>query len=224
MNVVVFESKDLVVMDKPAGVLSVPSRFAKEDSRPTAASLLPHLEKRNLYPVHRLDFEVSGLLVFAKNANTQRLLTEIFESRKVRKTYIAWSNEKPIAPLEFNKTVTWSHLLVRGKKRVFEAPHGKKAITHATPQKVFSWGGKNLIAWELNPETGRPHQLRFHMFKAGFPIVGDMKYGSKQNFMSQSIALRAIALEFLDENIAIRLDIPQGFRVTLPEDYWQHSP
>lgn len=226
MNVVIFESKDLIAIDKPAGVLSVPSRFAKDDERLTAADLIKHVEKKSLYPVHRLDQEVSGLLLFAKNSNTQRDLNSIFENRKVKKTYIALSEENAsleINKVEFNKRVTWENLLVRGKKRVFEAPYGKNAVTHAEPLKKISWNAKNFILWKLFPETGRPHQLRFHMAKFGLPIVGDKKYGSSQNFMSQSIALRAIALEFLDENIVNRLDIPQVIRVTLAEDYWQRE-
>ncbi|OQW50599.1 MAG: hypothetical protein A4S09_02055 [Proteobacteria bacterium SG_bin7] len=194
-----------------------------KDKRPIAASFIPHLEKKSLYPVHRLDLEVSGLLVFAKNATTQRILTDTFENRAVKKTYIALSDEKPISPLNFNQQVTWKNLLVKGKKRVFEAPHGKSAITIAEPHKIITWKDRNYILWNLYPETGRPHQLRFHMSKAGFPIAGDIKYGYHQIFLSQSIALRAVALEFLDKNIVNRLDIPQGFRVTLREDYWQHE-
>lgn len=223
MNRILFESKDLIVLDKPAGVLSVPSRLGIRDERPVAASLIPNIEKKSLYPVHRLDLEVSGLLLFAKNSNTQKILSDVFENRTVKKTYIALSEDKPISPLELNKTVTWKNLLVKGKKRVFEAPYGKNAITVAEPDKVISLQNKKYILWNLYPETGRPHQLRFHMSKAGFPIVGDTKYGSSQNFLSQSIALRAVALEFLDKNIVNRLDIPQEFRVTLREDYWQHD-
>lgn len=223
MNHIIFESKDLIVIDKPAGVLSVPSRMGLKDERPIAASLIPHVEKKTLYPVHRLDLEVSGLLIFAKNANAQKILTDVFENRNVKKTYIALSDEKSISPLKFNSQVTWENLLVKGKKRVFEAPYGKNALTIAEPDKIFSLKNKNYILWNLYPETGRPHQLRFHMSKAGFPIVGDIKYGYSQKFLSQSIALRAVALEFLDKNIVNRLDIPQGFRVTLREDYWQHE-
>jgi tRNA pseudouridine32 synthase / 23S rRNA pseudouridine746 synthase len=218
VNYIVHESKDLVVIDKPAGVLSVPSRFGTKDERPIAASLIPQVEIKSLYPVHRLDFEVSGLLVFAKNSNTQRILSGEFESRRVKKSYIALSEDKSLAPFEFNKTVTWKNLLVKGKKRVFEAPYGKNAITHAEPVRKF----KSYILWNLYPETGRPHQLRFHMAKAGFPIAGDKKYGSRQNFVKDDIALRAVELEFLDKNIVNGLDIPRVFRVTLREDYWQH--
>ncbi len=115
----------------------MPSRMGVKDERPIATSLIPHVEKKSLYPVHRLDFEVSGLLLFAKNSNTQKVLSDVFENRNVKKTYIALSDEKSISPLEFNKQVTWKNLLVKGKKRVFEAPMVKMPSQSRSLTKLF---------------------------------------------------------------------------------------
>lgn len=186
---IVVDNKDLVAVDKPAGTLSVPSRIGNEDTRRCIGIELQKELGHKLYPVHRLDFEVSGILVFAKNNSTQTILNQAFESRAMQKKYEAYTG---FTELPERDDFHWQSLIVRGKKRSFDAPHGKPASTKA---KILNRQSHRLH-WHLWPETGRPHQLRWHLAKAGFPILGDALYGSQVLFQDKAIALRHIELEF----------------------------
>jgi tRNA pseudouridine32 synthase / 23S rRNA pseudouridine746 synthase len=208
---IVFENAVLVAVDKPAGVLTVPSRQGAADVRPVMGRQLEGVLGIRLWPVHRLDYEASGLVIFAKSAESHRVASSAFERRRVCKNYEALTEGADrIATLP--ASFVWQSRLVRGKKRSFEAPHGKLAVTRARaiarvqaaafvrtiPDVVRP---SLLLRWWLEPETGRPHQLRVHLARAGFPIAGDRLYGAQTIFKdSEAIALRAVRLEFLDED------------------------
>ena len=221
---------NLIVLDKPAGWLSVPSRLGTKDPRPCVGTSLQEnlrtlgMRGRQVWPVHRLDYEVSGILIFALNRDIHRTLCQMFEHRLVRKTYEAWALQRTSEDLfpknstttvsqqlEFDPKIhhwyTWQSMIVRGKKRSFEAPHGQPATTRALWQaRLLFPRRKNLTQelqqWFLIPETGRSHQLRFEMFKHGLPLVGDTLYGGipwfQQSNLSQpdTIALRCVRIEF----------------------------
>jgi tRNA pseudouridine32 synthase/23S rRNA pseudouridine746 synthase len=181
----VFENNDFLVVDKPVHWLTVPGRDPK-DARPCALRFLQSERNHQVLPVHRLDFEVSGVVLFAKHKAAQTEATDAFESRKAEKTYQALTAGGPTSiPFE----VTWEYLLVRGKKRSFEAPHGRKALTFARCESETD----GVFAWTLRPATGRPHQLRLSLARAGYPILGDALYGSDHEF--HGIALRAVSLK-----------------------------
>lgn len=191
-----FESADVLVVDKPAGWLSVPSRFGAKDPRPCVQIELSKAGAEKLWPVHRLDEDVSGVLVFARNAAVHRTLCDAFESRQAVKTYEAWT-AVPAVPsgVDPGQEFSWASKLVRGKKRTFEAPHGKEALTQATYSGPIETPFGRLGLWRLQPKTGRSHQLRVHLMKAGFPIVGDTLYGGASPFLAGAIALRHVRLE-----------------------------
>jgi 23S rRNA-/tRNA-specific pseudouridylate synthase len=204
-------------------VLTVPGRFGDDDSGPSLGRQLERQLGQRLWPVHRLDREVSGLVLFARSAEAHRLAGGAFEGRRLDKQYQALTEGAaliPFCPASF----TWQSLLVRGKKRAFEAPHGKPALTRAdalaripaaSPAGV-SWlapdspipSPPQLVRWRLLPETGRPHQLRVHLARAGFAVVGDELYGAKTKFAQpEAIALRSVRLAF-NEADARALGIP----------------
>jgi 23S rRNA-/tRNA-specific pseudouridylate synthase len=178
---IVLETANLLVVDKPAGEVVIPDRHGSD-------SLHGRLERERgekLWVVHRLDREVSGLLVFARNAAAHRALSMAFEGRTVEKRYFALSEGE--APLF--ASYRWEDRLLRGKKRSYPSPHGKPAITEAEVVDHVS----GALAWRLKPLTGRNHQLRVHLARAGFPILGDGLYGSAREW-SPGIALRAVRL------------------------------
>lgn len=196
---ILFDNTYAVVVNKPAGWLSVPSRTGKEDPRPCLGISLEKDLKVRLWPVHRLDFEVSGLLVFAKSAEAHRIFSAWFEERLVKKNYEAHtSGEAKLAP---STETLWEDLIVRGKKRSFEAPHGKlsRTLVQCLGETTHAPSGLSSLHWSLMPETGRGHQLRFQLAKRGFPILGDTRYGGHP-IDSAGIALRAKSLEFLVES------------------------
>lgn len=194
MSEMIFENAAFLLVDKSAGSLSVPSRIGSEDARVCELGVWRERTGVRLLPVHRLDCEVSGLLLFAKTAEAHRTANLWFEGRLVGKTYECLAEMKAY-PNE-GRTERWQSLLLRGKKRAYEKPFGKKAITHATFLRRVDPAEKNLGLWSLKPETGRPHQLRYEMAKHGSPVWGDRLYGAAQEFLiPQAIGLRAVALD-----------------------------
>lgn len=212
---IIWQSAHALIADKPPGILTVPGRTVagQRDSR---VSLGKELELRlgaRLWPVHRLDFEVSGLVLFAKTADAHRLLNQAFEEGGVRKTYEAWTEARnEISPHE--EWVEWRGRILRGKKRAFESQHGKIAVTRA---RIVAHAGSSA-RWELEPVTGRSHQLRFHLSQHGFPILGDSLYGATRPYVSPlggpAIALRAFRLEFQSQTLSEAIGAPLIFEVS----------
>ena len=186
---VVFENTDLIAVDKPHGWLTTPAREAT-DPRPCLGREVQTALGRQIFPVHRLDFEVSGVVLFAKTKDAHVQAQKWFEVGTIAKTYQAFSS--PFGDLsEWKDWRVWKSRIAKGKKRAFEAPHGKDAETRvrAIEDLEEHW------RWELMPLTGRPHQLRFEMYKHGFSILGDVLYGGKE-VQPGWIGLRAVELNF----------------------------
>jgi 23S rRNA-/tRNA-specific pseudouridylate synthase len=214
---IVFENDQVVVVDKPCGHLSVPSRMGKADPRPVVGIQLQDYVKQPIFPVHRLDEETSGVLVFAKTKKAQSLLSQAFERHEVQKTYEAFTEAKT-DPSPF-RGATLKNNLVRGKKRSFEANHGQPAETFIKSVDAFK---DQYLLWTLLPKTGRSHQLRVQLAMRGFPIVGDSLYGSLLGLPAElklpelsrfenSIGLRAIQLEFANSSMRESLGLPPLF-------------
>jgi tRNA pseudouridine32 synthase/23S rRNA pseudouridine746 synthase len=199
----------LVWVEKPAGVLSVPSRMGKADARPVLGLILEKQLGKTVFPLHRLDFEVSGLMLFALEAEAHRYFSKIWEKHLVQKVYQAttWGENREWI---VGQTGVWTSKLERGKRRAYEADWGKESITYfevlkITPVKTPDQGGFFEILWRLEPKTGRSHQLRYELAKHGHPILGDTLYGSrspKDQDWSQknAIALRSVDISFKNSN------------------------
>jgi tRNA pseudouridine32 synthase/23S rRNA pseudouridine746 synthase len=185
----VFDNPHFIAVDKPAGVLTVPSRLGAADPRPCAGRELEAELGVRLWPVHRLDLEVSGLVLFAKHPEAHRAVSAWFEGRDVHKHYQALT--EPGAAAAPTAELTWRSRLLRGKKRAYESPHGKDAQTRA---RCVGRRGEWLL-WQLEPLTGRPHQLRVHLVAHGFVIAGDTLYGATRPWSGPGIALRAVRLD-----------------------------
>ncbi|MBC7714243.1 MAG: RNA pseudouridine synthase [Rhizobacter sp.] len=192
----VFENAHFIVVDKAALVLSVPGREGEKDERPVLGRILEKDLAITIYPVHRLDYEVQGLIMFAKNPAAHKAANAWFEKKEVHKTYVALTKALPETKESFKKgeSYEWKCKLLRGKKRAYESPHGKDSTTIA---KLISVDEKGYFHWEMNPITGRSHQLRFELFRHGHPILGDELYSSDESFNGGvGIALRAFKIDF----------------------------
>jgi tRNA pseudouridine32 synthase / 23S rRNA pseudouridine746 synthase len=227
--VIVFRNEHFIVVDKPAGWLSVPSRQGPEDARPCVGR---HLEKSlglRIFPVHRLDEPVSGLLLFALQAEAHRAANGWFERGEVSKCYEAFAEPRAASVASGNSLVAppahgtkilplvqgvgecvqWTSSLAKGKKRAYLSDVvGKTSVTRAllvaeTPRST---------RWNLWPLTGRSHQLRFELFQHGCPILGDTLYGSPTPW-SQGIALRVFHLDFQKCKGASALGLPSELRI-----------
>ncbi len=200
---VVHASERYVIIDKPAGLLSVPGKGeANQDCVPARVrAMFPHATGPLV--VHRLDMDTSGLLVVALDPDTQRDLSAQFEQRAVEKHYIALVDgvvqvetgtiDVPVRPDLTNRPV-----------QVIDPSHHRPAVT--------SWRILSLetdrTRLELTPITGRTHQLRVHCAHIGHPILGDVLYGP-QPATSESaprLMLHAAALSFNDPSTGRRVE------------------
>ncbi|MEK2690770.1 RluA family pseudouridine synthase [Bdellovibrio sp. GT3] len=216
---IVFENSHFVICDKPAGVLSTPSRMGAEDERNCLGIALQKQLGVQIYPVHRLDFEVSGLVMYAKNPEAHRKANAWFENKTVSKTYRALTTTQDFSHIPANvknsrekfaigegQKFEWKSRILRGKRRAFESPEGKDSLTLA---QFLGIDDKGNLQWDLQPVTGRSHQLRFDLSRHGFPIVGDALYGSKQPWTGKdSIALRAYRIDFSKAPNAADFQLP----------------
>lgn len=221
---IVFENRDLVVIDKPSGLLSVPGRG--EDKQDCALTRIQTIVPSALV-VHRLDMATSGLLVFAKGARMQRALSQAFQNRETTKYYRAAVIGQPALTsndwqtIEAPLIVDWPN---RPKSKVcFET--GKASTTHwrvsasaLTPQgSLANWRPSTewpMTAVDLHPITGRSHQLRVHLASVGFPIAGDALYGPTDNATrAPRLLLHATQLALTCPRTAERLewDCPAPF-------------
>lgn len=172
---VIYEDQWLIVVDKPAGMLTVPGKDADAKSLlEIVDEMLP--EGENALEVHRLDQATSGLVIIAKTKDTQSALRQQFEQRKVHKTYLALLDGCPAEqegvidlPLRPNPDDR--------PRQIVDHKNGKQAITH---YHVLEHRGNRTLV-EFTPLTGRTHQLRVHASHPqglNCPIVGDMLYGT----------------------------------------------
>lgn len=158
----------MIAVNKPSGWLSIPDRHDAE-----IPSIRNWLEKKytEVFVIHRIDRDTSGLLLFAKNEQAHKYYNQLFEKRLVKKIYVglvtgALAEEKGTIsqPVE-------QHPSVPGKMRV--GRNGKPSITHF--QLLEKFRGYTLV--EFNLETGRTHQIRVHMQNMGHALVCDSMYG-----------------------------------------------
>lgn len=203
---VVHRDAALLVVDKPAGLLAVPGRG--EERHDCLASRV-----RTEYPearvVHRLDMATSGLLVFARNGESQRRLGQAFAERRVHKHYVAIvAGRIPAAGLiDLPIGADWPN---RPRQKVDLA--GRPALTRYAALDHDPATGRTRVA--LFPETGRTHQLRVHLAAIGHPIVGDSLYAGPDTARdSGRLLLHAERLCFVHpySGETIALDSPTPF-------------
>ena len=163
----------LLVVDKPAGLPSVPGRAP--ELHDCAASRVQALYGDALV-VHRLDMATSGLLLFARGLAAQRALNRAFEQRQVHKTYRAVVHGAPHqdhGSIDLPLIADWP----RRPRQIVDLQQGKPALTHWRRLQVKADGASHM---ELCPVTGRSHQLRVHMAAIGHPILGDDLYAHEE--------------------------------------------
>lgn len=164
---VIYHDQDLILVDKPSGLLSVPGKD------PAHSDCL-ELRVKHLFPnallVHRLDMDTSGVMVFAGNSNAQRHLGLQFEKRQLQKTYeaLVWGLLEGSGQVDLPLIVDWPNRPLQ--KVCFET--GKAAHTDWQALEVTD----KYTRVKLHPKTGRSHQLRVHMKAIGHPILGDRFY------------------------------------------------
>jgi tRNA pseudouridine32 synthase/23S rRNA pseudouridine746 synthase len=191
----------LLVFDKPAGLLCVPGRGPdKQDCLSArAAAQWPDAKV-----VHRLDMATSGLVLMARGIEAQRALNLAFEQRRVHKRYVAVVNGElrhdPSHPLADNGWNTINlPLLLDWQNRPRSAVNhaeGKPSLTRWRLAEPAPGDPPGTTRLDLEPITGRSHQLRVHLQAIGFPIVGDALYGAAPPEPTQRLLLHAQGIRF----------------------------
>ena len=195
---VLFEDNHLLVINKPTGILvqgdakgdeplvEIGKRYIKEKYNKPGAVFLG--------VVHRLDRPVSGVVVFARTSKALTRMNALFKDRKTKKTYWAIVNQQP--PSNSGRLVHW---LVKDEKKnkttAYNKEHGEGKRSELDYKVIDRQGPYYLI--QVNPITGRGHQIRVQLASMGCSIVGDLKYGSPAPNDDGSICLHARMLEFV---------------------------
>ena len=176
---IVFEDKDIIILNKPAGLVVHPGSGNPNGTLVNA--LLNHDETLGFLPragiVHRLDKDTSGLMVVSKSESSYLHLVQQLKERSVKRTYLALVVGTPVASKTINEPIS-RHPKIRTKQAVSQ--NGKEAITSFNVQENYQ--GYSLL--KVNLQTGRTHQIRVHLSYIGHPIVGDPLYGNRNKFAS----------------------------------------
>lgn len=203
---IIYEDSDLVVIDKPSGLLSVASNF--ETQKTAHAILKKRYRPKKVYVVHRLDQETSGVMAFALSEVAYNHLKSDLAQHKVSRVYYG------IVEGHLKGEGSWTSYLYEDKNYYVHASdnpeHGERAVTHYKAENYHD--GQTLVRFEL--ETGKKNQIRVHTQLAGHPIVGDIKYGSSRD-RSDRLCLHAAELIFfhpvLKKQMTFSSPLPQTF-------------
>lgn len=144
--------------------------------------------------MHRLDRPVSGVIMFAKTSKALERMNELFKSRDMHKTYWAIVRQKPVP--ESGNLIHW---LVKNQQKNVTTPHKTEVKSSLRAELNYQLLGelKGFYLIEVDPITGRPHQIRVQLSTLGCPIVGDNKYGYPRGSLKKSICLHARRLQFI---------------------------
>ncbi len=192
-KIILENNENFIVINKPAGV-AVQSGTRSLKNIIDILKESKYFNDQKPYIVHRLDKETSGVLIIAKNRSYAQLFTSLFRIRKIHKTYLALTFGKI---QKVKNTLKDNLIYYEGKKKITQ-----KAVTH---YKVLKNSEKYSFV-ELNPITGRKHQLRRQLYNIGNPIIGDNKYyfsinRKNRDIKKKSLMLHAYKIKFMINNV-----------------------
>lgn len=227
-SAIVHADRDLVIVDKPAGMLSVPdepgTKGTLADFTRALLRALGRGQDTALSVVHRLDRDTSGLIVLARTAEAKRRLAAQFRAHDIERVYHAIAHGDVEATRVETMLVADRGDGLRGSFGHFRRPRGsvpadaKRAVTHVEGIAVLA--GATLVACRL--ETGRQHQIRIHLSELGHPLVGESVYirdYAGPRIKSSRAMLHAQALGFVHprsgERVLFRRDAPEDFQAMI---------
>ena len=210
---ILYTDDQILVIDKPAGIPVLPDGW--EQDAPYLVKMLEE-EFGKLWVVHRLDKGTSGVMIFARNAESHRALNTQFENHEAMKTYHAIVEGNP----KWDEKVTKFPLRANvGKKHrtAVDDKNGKPAETHFRVIKRY----QDAALVEAKPMTGRTHQIRVHAYALGHPLLGDILYSAKETWLITRPALHAQSLSLIhpitNERMKFTAPHPADFEEALKE-------
>ena len=213
---ILYEDAELLVIDKPAGLLTVATDREKERTAYRMATAYVRITDptARIFVVHRLDRDTSGVVLFAKNEGLKRTLQESWGENVEKRIYLAVVEGRP--PEDSGTCRSW--LLETVTHLVWSAgpdSGGKEAVTHY--ELLAEGGGYALL--RLSLDTGRKNQIRVQLSELGCPVAGDKQYGARSSPMGR-LALHACELAFTDPRTGQRTQfaapVPQAFQKLFP--------
>ena len=202
---VVHLDEDIIVLNKPSGLLSVPGKEAeyKDCLETRVRQMFPRVST-----VHRLDMDTSGLIVMALHLDALRHLSKQFENRMTKKTYVCLVDgfvAEDEGSVDLPLRCDWPNRPLQ----MVDHEQGKKALTHWSVMDRFD----EMTRLELIPVTGRSHQLRVHCLSMGHPIIGDRFYAPEDVVKKASrLCLHAMTLTIrhprTGEELTLRTEVP----------------
>ena len=213
---VLYQDRDLIAVDKPAGLLSMGNE--KERTRTAYRMVSDYVKAREpggrIFIVHRLDRDTSGVLVFAKNERMKRALQDHWEALVQQRGYVAAVEGDLPEP----EGTVRSYLRETATHLVYSGPRGKEGREAVTHYRVLA-RGKGFSLVEVTIDTGRKNQIRVHMQDLGCPVAGDRQYGAQSDPMGR-LALHAHVLRFTDprskKTLELKASLPLGFQKLFP--------
>ncbi len=195
-DLILKETPQYLVINKPAGLIVEKNPYESSTIEEMALTYLQST-KPNAYLgiVHRLDRVTSGVLLLAKKKSVLKAFNEQFRLRKVRKTYLALVENSP--PKSKDSLIHWLQKDLKNKKAIVSLNPAKKASECKLRYRLLKSTAKGYLL-EIQPHTGKFHQIRAQLSAIGCPIVGDKKYGASGDFGQNTVALHASKLQFRD--------------------------
>lgn len=218
-NDVLYEDNHLIAINKRAGdIVQVDDTGDEPLDEKVKRYIAQKYNKPNgafLGVVHRLDRPVSGVILFAKTSKGLDRMNKLFKNREIRKTYYAVVRNRPNPP--YGNLVHW---LVKNPQKNVTKPYDHEVKGSLRSELHYRLAGEKdgYFLIEVNPITGRPHQIRVQLSTLGCPIVGDNKYGYPRGSLRKSISLHARRLQFIHpiKNEPVEITAP------LPKDgFWE---
>lgn len=207
---IIFENDDLIAVNKPSGLLTIPDRH---DNTLEALSTLLKNKYGQIFTVHRLDRDTSGIVLFAKHEAAHKYLSQLFESRDVEKYYLGLVSGELSEPSGSITAPIMEHPVQKGKM----VTNAKGRPSHTDYEVLEAFGLFSLV--KLRIYTGRTHQIRVHMKSLGHSIAVDELYGSKTPVLLSAIKKKFKLGKFTEEEKPLlnRLAL-HAFRLKFTDD------
>ena len=207
---IVYEDKDIIVINKPSGLLTIATE--KEKEKTLFHKVYMYIKKKNknnkIFIVHRLEKDTSGVVLFAKTEKLKMQLQKDWDNLVKERNYVAVVHGKVIE--ERDEIISYLKETKTLLTYSTNNPHdGKKAITRY--RTVLRNDNYSLL--DISLKTGRKNQIRVHMNDIGYPIVGDRKYGKKDGFRRMYLHAYRLSLVLPNTNklMAFEVDVPKQF-------------